>query len=355
MSSNPESLLKKRHVQYLKHFLTTLPAELSAYDSTRLTIAFFTINGLDILDVLHTLDDTRKKDIIEWVYRLQVLPEEGETKESWKPCGFQGSSMLIFPNCDPNKCSKEYACSHIAMTYTALAILLILGDDLSRVHKPAVIEGIRALQQEDGSFSCTLAGSESDMRFVYCAACVCYMLNDWSGMDIKKTIQFIKDSISYDSGIGQAPDLESHGGSTFCAVATLSLLGQLDSALSKKELKGLQRWVMARQVDGFQGRPNKPVDTCYSFWVGATLKLLGIYDFVDDTKNRNYIMSTQDSVCGGFSKWWDSAADPLHTCLGLGGLSLMGERELLAVHPALNITMRAYKRLLDIQQCWESK
>ena len=28
-----------------------------------------------------------------------------------------------------------------------------------------------------------------------------------------------------------------------------------------------------RQQSGFQGRPNKPVDTCYSFWVGATLKV----------------------------------------------------------------------------------
>lgn len=28
-----------------------------------------------------------------------------------------------------------------------------------------------------------------------------------------------------------------------------------------------------RQQNGYHGRPNKPVDTCYSFWVGATLKV----------------------------------------------------------------------------------
>jgi prenyltransferase beta subunit len=41
------------------------------------------------------------------------------------------------------------------------------------------------------SFCATLAGSESDMRFVYCAACICYILQDWSGMDIEKTMNYI--------------------------------------------------------------------------------------------------------------------------------------------------------------------
>lgn len=55
--------------------------------------------------------------------------------------------------------------------------------------------GIRALQDEEGCFSAAKEGTESDMRFVYCAACVCYILDDWSGMDIEKTIQFILNSI----------------------------------------------------------------------------------------------------------------------------------------------------------------
>ena len=36
------------------------------------------------------------------------------------------------------------------MTYTALASLLILGDDLSRVNRPAVIAALKALQLPDG-------------------------------------------------------------------------------------------------------------------------------------------------------------------------------------------------------------
>jgi hypothetical protein len=87
-----------------------------------------------------------------------------------------------------------YDTSHIAMAYTALACLLILGDDLSRVNRTAVLAGIRRLQLPNGSFYSTAEGGENDMRFVYCAVSVCYMLQDWSAMDRLKTAEFIKSS-----------------------------------------------------------------------------------------------------------------------------------------------------------------
>ena len=90
--------------------------------------------------------------------------------------------------------AHPYDSSHVTMVYTALACLLILGDDLSRINKKAVLAGVRKLQLEDGSFSSTVEGSENDMRFVFCASCVCYILNDWSGMDVKKAVGFIKRS-----------------------------------------------------------------------------------------------------------------------------------------------------------------
>ena len=42
---------------------------------------------------------------------------------------------------------------HVAMTYTALATLLILGDDLSRVNRPAIIKSLRTLQLKDGRYN----------------------------------------------------------------------------------------------------------------------------------------------------------------------------------------------------------
>lgn len=43
-----------------------------------------------------------------------------------------------------------YDSGHIAMTYTALLSLLILGDDLSRVNVRAVVAGLHKLQLSDG-------------------------------------------------------------------------------------------------------------------------------------------------------------------------------------------------------------
>ncbi|XP_069082602.1 geranylgeranyl transferase type-1 subunit beta isoform X2 [Pleurodeles waltl] len=282
----------------------------------------------------------------------------------WRPagsnlshCGFRGSSYLGIPF-NPSKnpsVAHPYDSGHIAMTYTALSSLVILGDDLSRVNKEACLAGVRALQLEDGSFSAVLQGSENDMRFVYCASCICYMLNNWSGMDKKKAINYIRKSMSYDSGLAQGAGLESHGGSTFCGIASLCLMGKLEEVFSEKELNRIRRWCIMRQQNGFHGRPNKPVDTCYSFWVGATLKLLNIFKYINMEKNRNYIMSTQDRLVGGFAKWPDSHPDALHAYFGICGLSLMGEPDIRKVHPALNISIRTTNRLRELHQIWNSK
>jgi geranylgeranyl transferase type-1 subunit beta len=157
---------------------------------------------------------------------------------------------------------------------------------------------------------------------------------------------------SYEGAIGQGPGLEAHGGSTYCAIAALVLMDRLD-VFSPDQLDKLQRWLLLRQINGFQGRPNKPDDTCYSFWVGASLRvrlfrkqfhlklifglkilkycciykwkidkpaiflqLLGASQFIDEKRNRDYILSTQHDYTGGFSKWSDTQPDPLHTYFG---------------------------------------
>ncbi|XP_014399792.1 PREDICTED: geranylgeranyl transferase type-1 subunit beta isoform X3 [Myotis brandtii] len=295
--------LRDRHVRFFQRCLQVLPERYSSLETSRLTIAFFALSGLDMLD---SLDVVNKDDIIEWIYSLQVLPTED--RSNLNRCGFRGSSYLGIPF-NPSKnpgTAHPYDSGHIAMTYTGLSCLVILGDDLSRVNKEACLAGLRALQLEDGSFCAVPEGSENDMRFVYCASCICYMLNNWSGMDMKKAINYIRRSMSYDNGLAQGAGLESHGGSTFCGIASLCLMGKLEEVFSEKELNRIKRWCIMRQQNGYHGRPNKPVDTCYSFWVGATLKLLKIFQYTNFEKNRNYILSTQDRLVGGFAKWPDS-------------------------------------------------
>jgi len=71
-----------------------------------------------------------------------------------------------------------------------------------------------------------------------------------------------------------------------------------------------------RQDGGFNGRPGKPSDTCYSFWVGATLELLEFLNFSDAEQNKTFILNTQDILVGGLAKFDNTRPDPLHTYLG---------------------------------------
>lgn len=136
------------------------------------------------------------------------------------------------------------------------------------------------------------------------------MINDWSAIDVGEALDYLDSCRSYDGAFGQGPRQESHGklsrgirswrrtarsrllilrlvgGSTYCAVSAYSLVGAIEKRFSQRDRRRLTSWLVARQsqqdtsegedhdaeVDGgFNGRINKPQDSCYSFWCGATL------------------------------------------------------------------------------------
>jgi geranylgeranyl transferase type-1 subunit beta len=78
---------------------------------------------------------------------------------------------------------------------------------------------------------------------------------------------------------------------------------KLDQVLDEKQKSELRRWCIMKQSGGFQGRPNKDADTCYSFWVGATLKLLSSHHLVKKNEDMNFIKSTEDCGHGGLAKF----------------------------------------------------
>lgn len=65
-----------------------------------------------------------------------------------------------------------YDSGHVAMTYTGLCSLLILGDDLSRVNKQACLAGLRALQLEDGRSERTRVGKFLIYSVAYMHGCM---------------------------------------------------------------------------------------------------------------------------------------------------------------------------------------
>ena len=76
--------------------------------------------------------------------------------------------------------------------------------------------------------------------------------------------------------------------------------------MDQPEKDATVKWCLQRQISGFQGRPNKDPDTCYSFWVGGTLALLNSYHLINDKANTEFLDTTQELMIGGFCKYPDT-------------------------------------------------
>lgn len=85
-------------------------------------------------------------------------------------------------------------------------------------------------------------------------------------------------------------------------------------------------WCLQRQADdgGFQGRPNKPSDTCYAFWIVGVLRMLGGHKFIDDKALHRFLLTCQ-SEYGGFSKFPDQLPDLYHSYYGFSAFCILKE------------------------------
>ncbi|KAE9551992.1 hypothetical protein FO519_004790 [Halicephalobus sp. NKZ332] len=343
-----QSVLLRRHARLLKRMLDCAPGAYSSLETNRMTLLFFILSGLDLINELdNVVDLSMKKRLIEMIYKMQLTKSSGCSPER---CGFRGSLSASSPEGSEKICELDSA--HVAQTYSALCCLLILGDDLSRVDREGILEATGKCQQKDGSFSGFGEATEADMRFVYCATAVCYILDGFSFIDEEKLVDFIRKSRAYEGGFGQGPNLEAHGGSTYCAVASLFLLNRIYdyTVLKKSELRKLITWAVKMQDEGFHGRTNKPDDTCYAFWIGASLDILNSGYLVNTETLRGFLLECQDTSIGGFCKYTDAeSSDVLHTYFGIAALSIFNEPLLKPIFPALNISMRAFEHLQNLK------
>lgn len=146
-----------------------------------------------------------------------------------------------------------------------------------------------------GSFSMH-TGGESDIRASYTVATISSLLRfprEWTSPYINATsIGFIRRCYTYEGGVACSPlSPEAHGGYASLGLAALMLwdaeeveapstcnFDTLSARLTPPSAPyhDLGRWLSARQCSwegGFNGRTNKLVDSCYSFWVGAAVAL----------------------------------------------------------------------------------
>ncbi|KAL1958797.1 hypothetical protein VTO42DRAFT_3916 [Malbranchea cinnamomea] len=221
---------KQRHIKYfLRCLKTLLPQAYTATDSSRMTLGFFILAGLDLLGALDTSTTAAERaGYANWIYHCQV-PSTG---------GFRGFSGTHFGD---QRRTEQNACwdpANVAATFFALATLLILGDDLARVRRRECLLWLKKMQRSDGSFGEVLGANgeiegDRDLRFCCCAAGIRYILRgqdeaflkDLEDIDVQRLAEYVRSCQAYDGGFAGAPANESHAGLTYCALGTLSFLG----------------------------------------------------------------------------------------------------------------------------------
>jgi len=258
-----------------------LPSKAATNDQNRMTVLLFCVNTLDLLR--RPLADDVKCSAVEWIYAMQSPTG-----------GFDGS---------PSEAGERRG--HIVATYSALVALVALGDDLKRVNRAKTLDFLTRLQRPDGSFNAREdAAATPDTRFTYCACASAFILGKRFGFDVDCALAYLARCQSYDGGFGMEPMLESHGGGCYTAVASHVLLG----APVPRAREAL-RFCIDRQGVGFAGRLNKPEDTCYGFWVGATIVMLG--GQVDGRALNAFLDTTAHAHVGGYAKTPGAFPDPL--------------------------------------------
>ena len=190
-----------------------------------------------------------------------------------------------------------------------------------------------------GTFQNHLNG-ESDLRSTYCAIVTASVLNliNWENIDgdplTKGIVDNIKNCQTFEGGLGPEPYCEAHGGYSYCGIATLVLLKRLNAI----DIESFLRWLVNRQMTkegGFNGRTNKLVDSCYSFWQGSIFNMIYMGDnkftydmelLYDQLSLQAYIVfACQNMSVGGLMDKPGKYPDLFHTNYATAGLSLSQE------------------------------
>ncbi|CAD7092769.1 unnamed protein product [Hermetia illucens] len=331
---------RDQHIRYLENALRYLSSSYECLDSSRPWLVYWILNPAHLLNF--KFSDELLDNVVDFLEKCRA------------PTGGFGGGP------------GQYA--HLAPTYAAVNSLCIIGTERAyeAINRKTLKQFLLSVRDPDGAFRLHVDG-ETDVRGAYCALS-CAKLVNFSEEEEKEvfrgTADWVASCQTYEGGFGGAPDLEAHGGYTFCGIASLVFLGCTD----KCNLDRLLKWTASRQMrfeGGFQGRTNKLVDGCYSFWVGAIFPIVKAILMKNDPAAseilqnhllnsealQEYILLCCQKPNGGLIDKPGKPQDLYHTCYTLSGVSVaqhcssylqpyvLGnpENELLPVHPLHNV------------------
>ncbi|TMW57612.1 hypothetical protein Poli38472_003537 [Pythium oligandrum] len=342
-------LMREKHVSYLTRSLPRFAAGFVSLDASRPWIAYWILHSLELLDAMpdqETID--RTVDTIKHFWN----EDSG---------GFGGGPMQL---------------GHTATTYASCLTLALIGTDeaLNVVDRQALYRFfMRRKDHATGAFSAH-DGGEVDVRVTYCVISIASLYGILTEELTAGVVDFVVSCQTYEGGFAGEPFNEAHGGYAFCAVSILWILNSMDKI---KDLDAFVHWLTNRQMPfegGYQGRTNKLVDGCYSFWQGALPALLEdilaerygteVYQCHRE-QLQQYILLCGQQIEGGLRDKPGKPRDHYHSCYCLSGLSVAqhGLRRsenghapvvfgdtgnlLKPTHPAYNIGIDKVKRVRE--------
>lgn len=351
-----------QHVAYALEGVRGLNEGYQGLDASRPWLCYWTIHTLDILGAL--TDEPTDKDeprARSW-FGTDDIPDKLESfllGHCQHPRGgFQGGPGQL---------------AHVAPTYAATNAIMALGSRrcYDAVNRQGIYDFLMSMKTISGAFRMQHDG-ETDVRATYCAIAIAAAFNLLTPELTDGVAAYIKLCQTFEGGLGGEPGNEAHGGYTFCGLAAVVLL----DATHVLDLPALLHWAVHRQMTeegGFQGRCNKLVDSCYSFWVGALFPLLhsviskssepaasflpqDSYLFLHTALQRYLVVAAQE-VRGGFKDKPGKGRDFYHTCYSLSGLSIAmhtpatanlidSEYKLKPVDPRFGVSVGKTERML---------
>ncbi|XVF60320.1 hypothetical protein PTKIN_Ptkin08bG0035600 [Pterospermum kingtungense] len=238
-------LQRENHLEYLTKGLRQLGPSFCVLDANRPWMCYWILHSIALMDEF--VDPELEDNTIDFLSRCQ------------DPNGGYGGGPGQMP--------------HLATTYAAVNSLVTLGGDkaFSSINREKQYMFLLRMKDPSGGFRMHEAG-EIDVRACYTAISVASLLNILDDDLVQNVGNYILSCQTYEGGIAGEPGSEAHGGYTFCGLATMILINEVD----RLDLSSLIDWVVFRQgvEGGFQGRTNKLVDGCYSFWQGGVFALL---------------------------------------------------------------------------------
>lgn len=390
-------------------FKSLLPTGYQSNDSNRLSLAFFIVSALELLgEGTDKLPPKERSEYKKWILNCEH-PNGGfcgspNHSYSKGPC----SSLVNLPDLEPASLQATFFAVLLLNCFGKVTDIDRFKT-LSWLQKLQRADGsfgemITPEGEVLGGRDMRLCLCAAALRWILRAG-IAYEDKEPIDINVHALVQHICNSEAYDGGIGEISDHESHAGYTYCGIAALSYLDRLPQSIStvwttpqrtrEFRLRGLTnlddtiRWLMLRQcgvtdtddddeedsVDesepeapqtpekeaitslealnlsdskyfvGSNGRLNKHPDTCYSFWVGASLDMLDKTALIDVEGTRRWLLEKTQHMIGGFGKEPGYPPDIYHSYMGLAALAVLETPGLEKLDSALCISQKAKEKI----------